>query len=742
MITKDNYLEIGHVNCTECKTALDWNAVDSAAREYGLVTLVKRDGGGYFGITCPLCLKTTLHQADVYIIKKMLSGEFIYCPEGKYPNFDFFGHFGYFSNFNLDLSNALKFHQRLHYNFQRIPGYISFHRVDEYGRDKSIPATFVGKANVDYCSLINNYYAIGPIAEIQIFLKDFKDELILDQHQSFFKETEHDNIIKISQRIENKTGSKVFNRFIIGDPIFAYINKYCHKYDKETNRKIRERTFKRVRNDRQYKGLKELKEMYKRINERPIFPDTFQHNISKNYDLLDILTIPDQAWAYPMYLHSNRKFTQKDAKASFLPKPFGTLIKQPDFESITDNIWKELNKDHIQDLLSMMSENFIEEYIQLMKRIDCTFKCVWELKEKYLIKLCDAVQSKRKRAEFKIEQTNRKIEQIEKIQKNYSKLKDIISNDYEINKIKETLINYYKTNMVDICLLIGDTGTGKELFAKAVHQISGRKGNFVAVNCASTSELFDSKFFGHQKGSFTNANKDRIGVFEQANGGTIFLDEIGELDLKDQPKFLRVLQEREVTPVGENTPRKIDFLLVSATNRNLKEMVDQGKFREDLYHRINSPIIRIPALRKRREDIAILTRYFIDKFDIARSNDLKLDQLEIDDECIQELKRLPWFGNVRELENSCKMVVVLRLASNDRSKINFSEFEINESVTTKPSANKLENKKKKPLPGNTKITPEEVKQAMENNNGNKTKAAAELGVTYHTVLRNCKKLGI
>ena len=165
-------------------------------------------------------------------------------------------------------------------------------------------------------------------------------------------------------------------------------------------------------------------------------------------------------------------------------------------------------------------------------------------------------------------------------------------------------------------LIYGETGTGKELMARLIHELSPRKSSpFVAINCATFSEnLFESELFGHIKGAFTGANKDKRGLFEEANGGTIFLDEVGEIPISLQAKLLRVLQEQTILRVGSTRPIKIDVRVISATNRNLKEMIKQGKFRQDLYYRLNVFELTLPPLRERKEDIPELVKYFIKKY--------------------------------------------------------------------------------------------------------------------------------
>ncbi len=207
------------------------------------------------------------------------------------------------------------------------------------------------------------------------------------------------------------------------------------------------------------------------------------------------------------------------------------------------------------------------------------------------------------------------------------------------------------------CLLLGETGTGKELIAKAIHFNSNRADKpFIRVNCgALTGTLLESELFGHVKGSFTGAIKDKMGRFEAANGGTLFLDEIGTIDTGLQVKLLRVLQEREFERVGDNRTMKVDVRIIAATNLDLQEEVGKGKFREDLFYRLNVVTIHLPALRNRREDIPRLIDFFLDKFNAENGKQLR----KISKEMLNIFVRYPWPGNVRELENAIERAVVL-----------------------------------------------------------------------------------
>jgi len=205
-------------------------------------------------------------------------------------------------------------------------------------------------------------------------------------------------------------------------------------------------------------------------------------------------------------------------------------------------------------------------------------------------------------------------------------------------------------------LLLGETGTGKELIARVIHRNSlRREGPFVVVNCAAIPEnLLESDLFGHERGAFTGATNRKIGRFTLANGGTIFLDEIGELPISIQAKILRVLQFKEFEPVGSHRTQKVDLRIIAATNRSLTDEVREGRFREDLYYRLNVVTLTLPPLRMRTEDIPILAYYFFDNY--ARKNKRTIQ--EIEPRVLQLLKDYSWPGNIRELENVMERAVI------------------------------------------------------------------------------------
>ncbi|MDX1829139.1 MAG: sigma-54 dependent transcriptional regulator [Lutibacter sp.] len=241
------------------------------------------------------------------------------------------------------------------------------------------------------------------------------------------------------------------------------------------------------------------------------------------------------------------------------------------------------------------------------------------------------------------------------LKKKVSKKYEMIGESNPILHIKDIIEKVAPTDAR--VLITGENGTGKELVAHWLHEKSERtKAPMVEVNCAAIpSELIESELFGHIKGSFTGANKDRAGKFEAANGGTIFLDEIGDMSLSAQAKVLRALQENKISRVGSDKDIKVNVRVIAATNKNLKEEIEKGKFREDLYHRLAVILINVPSLNERREDIPLLVNFFANQIANEQGNTVKL----FSEKALKLLQNYDWTGNIRELRNVVERLIIL-----------------------------------------------------------------------------------
>lgn len=304
---------------------------------------------------------------------------------------------------------------------------------------------------------------------------------------------------------------------------------------------------------------------------------------------------------------------------------------------------------------------------------------------------------------------------------------DIITNNPEMNRIlkeSRTIANSRAS-----IFLQGESGTGKELIARYVHRHSNRKDSpFVAINCAALPEtLLESELFGHEKGAFTGAINRKIGKFERANNGTVLLDEISEMDYQLQSKLLRVLQEKEIDRVGGMDPIPIDVRIIATTNRDIEQQINENKFREDLYYRLNIIPFRLPPLRERPDDIPILIDYFIQKYNHIDNRHVK----GLTDEAAQELYRMPWKGNVRELENVIERAILMcggeiiekmDLIAGDRYKNMETPIQ-----NLDPTGSLKEMEKKI------------IFHTLDQTNGNRTHAADMLGISVRTLRNKLKE---
>lgn len=384
-----------------------------------------------------------------------------------------------------------------------------------------------------------------------------------------------------------------------------------------------------------------------------------------------------------------------------------------------------------KDLMELLPEIDIKEVIDAgVKKFDE----IIEVKEKYLVihKIPIVIKGNIDGAVITFQKTENIHRLEQKVRKKMSEkghlarftFQDMIGESSSVNQIIQKAKNYSRVNST--ILIHGDTGTGKEVFAQSIHNESLRRnGPFIAVNCAALPyTLLESELFGYVKGSFTGARDEgKTGLFEQANGGTIFLDEIGEIPMEVQARLLRVLQEGQVQRIGDDKIITVDVRIISATNKNLKELIKEKKFREDLYYRINVLNIKLPTLNERLEDIPV----FIKRFMKEKSSAYNKVILSIEDNVIEKLCRINYPGNIRQLENIVERLVVeatdgeikardLNLVLEDDT----FEDEIFLSINS--------------------ITRETIEKALTLTNNNKTKASKILGIDRSTLWRKLKEM--
>ena len=314
---------------------------------------------------------------------------------------------------------------------------------------------------------------------------------------------------------------------------------------------------------------------------------------------------------------------------------------------------------------------------------------------------------------------------------------NIIGNSPKMIKLLETVAQVAPSEAT--VLISGESGTGKELIAGAIHFNSLRKkGPFVKINCAAITEtLLESELFGHEKGAFTGADRRKEGRFSQAHGGTLFLDEVGEMSLMMQVKLLRALQEREFNRVGGESTIQVDVRVIAATNKNLKDRINEGAFREDLYYRLNVVELEVPPLSDRKEDIPLLTRHFLEMFAAKNRKEIK----GFTPKAMDNLIRYNWPGNVRELMNAVERGVVLARSSYlDEADFPFmkdSLIENNQEDSINPDELSLQGDV--PL---EEIEKTAILKTLETANGNKSEAARRLGITRKTLHKKLKAYGV
>jgi DNA-binding NtrC family response regulator len=326
----------------------------------------------------------------------------------------------------------------------------------------------------------------------------------------------------------------------------------------------------------------------------------------------------------------------------------------------------------------------------------------------------------------------REVDELKRELKDRYQFKNIIGQSGVMQEVFRAIEKVINSNVV--VLITGESGTGKEVIARAIHYHNKQRASnaFIAVNCSALPEsLLESELFGHEKGSFTGATGRRIGKFESANGGTIFLDEIGLMTPAMQAKMLRVLQEREFERVGGNELVKVNTRVISATNADLEEAVRKGEFREDLYYRISVFPIKLPPLRERKEDIPLLAAHFLTKYSASEGKEIE----EISPEALELLMAYHWPGNVRELENAIERAVVLANPPEVQAKDLPGAIRSLGEKKIYESDNKLSG-------WIEKLEEEALRQALLECEGNISQTAKKLGIGRATIYRKAKKYGL
>lgn len=380
-------------------------------------------------------------------------------------------------------------------------------------------------------------------------------------------------------------------------------------------------------------------------------------------------------------------------------------------------------------IIIMTSEGSVETAVEAIE----TGAYDFVLKPLHIPQLLISVQRALFLNEVQIENNNLKI----LFKEDIPGLKGIIGKSQGFKKAIE-LAKRVSSSQANV-LITGESGSGKEVIARAVHELGDKKdGPFVAINCSAIPEtLLESELFGHAKGAFTGAQDKKIGLFEEANKGTLFLDEIGDLSLPLQAKLLRVLQERKVKRIGENQYREISARIICATHKDLRKEVAKGKFREDLFFRLNVIPIYMPPLRERKEDILPLSEYFLKKFALMNKSPVK----GFSKDAIQKLEAYEWKGNVRELENAIERAVVLSTTETINADDLATEENFNENSALSQNNTGLTFEEDKPVTLD-EMSKQYIKFIFDKNDGAKEQTAKDLGIDRKTLYRKLKEMNL
>jgi transcriptional regulator with PAS, ATPase and Fis domain len=409
----------------------------------------------------------------------------------------------------------------------------------------------------------------------------------------------------------------------------------------------------------------------------------------------------------------------------------------PSYERMGEVIWAKFNNADVQDLLSSISVKLINDYIEIVAKADFAPGLVWKLKDQYLQEIYKTVISPSTSMLFRQELDEEELKEVKEAESRFKGV-NIISNDRMIKQIKVDISRMARVEYEGVSfLLLGESGTGKELFAKAIHEASGRNGRYIVSDCGAKSEtLFESQLFGHLKGAFTGAVNDKKGDFELAEGGTIFLDEIGNLAPSLQPKMLRVLREQEIQPLGAEYAKKVDVKVVLATNRDLAKMVEKGEFKKDLYQRFKRPQFLIPPLRERKGDLPRLVKHFLEKYDTFRATDSSIPAINVTSQCLAILTEYEWRdGNIGELEKVILEIMLKRGGGQDRRDITPADLPIEILEGGRGDCLSGKDRQEKSWPPS-----DEELLALEREGKKRTKVAEIFGVERETVSRAYSKI--
>lgn len=682
---QENILDTFDIKCSICKETLPLQSLINSIISFGYITLIGYDSI-WFGFNCPQCQKGNTSIS-------------------KYSMMDF----NPFMSALWGILNVEMVYNSFPYEFKK-------EQTDAFGKKPFFQRADYLKGTV-YLQEIDENYVSGPVSPPGLYCSyDFTNPVTGPAVAGCWYQEKY--IEKLAE-IESKTHEKMFPRTIVYDPIYWEINMFYLEYFSEIS------LFKSLDNS---------------CTVTEILSSSPKKEMAKLFDFMHILDF--------LHISKTKLYLPKGggmavSNMGISKGPLGTepstarKLSGTEHEKLSEEVWANFTKPYMQDLLRKMAGTFIKEYIELMKSTTASFESLWNLKERYLCDLHGTIKSRHKRKMVEAKTKKAEFLEVQEAEKSFPGVK-IISRDSKINQIKIKISRIAKLISPEHpVLLLGERGTGKQLFAEAIHEASGRQGPFEHVNCGGFNDQFvESTLFGYVKGAFTGAVKDNKGAFEKAAGGTIFLDEIGNLPLNQQAKLLLVLEQLQYEPIGAEKKKNVEALIVLATNRDLDEMASKGEFMPDLYDRFSSHSINIPPLRERKGDIPLLVNRFMDELDEARKSDPSMEPIPISQEIMEILNDYSWDGNVRPLKGLIEKIMFNREKGLNRFPVTIDELDSKILHSTKPykhdAAPKIPEKK-----GRIKYPPELILSLMEKHHNNKSHVAKELECSWNTVHRAC-----
>ena len=658
----ENNTEYIKIECPYCKNAISTYEAFISAVKNGII-LLSGDCYWWIGFNCPHCPNPTTiinkYQNDkTDEFKTELLNHIKHSPIESYHTIDgreeikdleinnlkwVYNSFPYNLDIGQDYSKKIEVYlQKLSNDTEEVNDiYIDPNNIDmafneegylEYIEDPEIYKKINAKPYMP-CSYDSSLSAMGPA----IALCYYNDDDIVDL-----------------AKIESSKGIKLFPRYIPYDKLYTLIQDFCWKYSRD---------------------IEYSKDISTEFTLKDFLSSSSKISLMKNIqflDILDVIHVKNRSdYIKDAIIPIN--FTIPEVSYMFRFEKERSPLGASKHKELSKIIWENFTKDYLQNIITELSDSFVSDYLSLSQNTSFSYDLVWDLKNEYLIRLADTINSNQKRdQEYKnIKEKLRK--DVEKAEKLYPDIK-IISDNVEMMKIKRNIRDFSIINTDKMTvLLLGESGTGKNMLAEAIHASSGRTGIFYPVDCGSLDEsLFGSEIFGHVKGAFTGAINKKESPFELAKDGTIFLDEIGTISLSLQSKLLRAIQEREYKPVGATKTNVINAMIVLATNCDLDRAVGEGKFREDLYYRIDEYTIKIPPLRERTEDIKPLFKHFLGKYlnELTKDKSQKSAFPDIDAQFAKALTDYQWEGNIRELDKFAKKIAIEKISNRIKSPLN------------------------------------------------------------------------